>query len=73
MYHCPRRSRGVLVKGDARSMFFRKDCTYQWMLEKCVSEVYTEEERKNADSRGIPIWSSNSIKIDVDDGTEELD
>ena len=78
MYHCPRRSRGVLVKGDARNMFFRKDCSYQRMLEKCIAEIYTEEERENAefyiaDSRGIPIWSSDTIKIDVDNGTEELE
>ena len=78
MYHCPRRSRGVLVKGDARNMFFRKDCSYQRMLEKCIAEIYTEEEQENAefyiaDSRGIPIWSSDTIKIDVDNGTEELE
>ena len=78
MYHCPRRSHGVLVKGDARNMFFRKDCSYQRMLEKCITEVYTEEERENAefyiaDSCGIPIWSSDTIKIDDDNGTEELE
>lgn len=58
-------------------MFFCKDCTYQWMLEKC-KEVYSEEEQKSAefyvaDSRGIPIWNSDTIKINVDDGTEELE
>ena len=58
MYHCPRRSRGVLMKGDARNMFFRKDCSYQRMLEKCTAEA--DEECENA-------------KIDVDDGTEELE
>ena len=78
MYHCPRRSRGVLMKGDARNMFFRKHCSYRRMLEKCIAEVYTEEERENAkfyiaDSRGIPIWSSDTVKIDVDDGTDELE
>ena len=39
--------------------------------------VCREEERENAefyiaDSCGIPIWSSVTIKIDVDEGTEEL-
>ena len=55
-----------------------KDCSYQRMLEKCIAEVYAEEEWENAefyiaDSHGIPIWSSDTIKIDVDEGTEELE
>ena len=33
------------MKGDARNMLFRKDCSYQMMLEKCIAEIYTEEER----------------------------
>ena len=58
-------------------MFFRKDCSYKRMLEKC-REVYNEEEQKNAefyiaDSRGIPIWNSDTITIDVENGTEELE
>ena len=66
------------MKGDARNMFFRKDCSYQRMLEKCIAEINTEEEQENVefyigDSHRIPIWSSDTIKIDVDNGREELE
>ena len=46
------------------------------MLEKC-REVYSEEQKNAkfyiADSRGIPIWNSDTITIDVDNGTKELE
>ena len=48
MYHCERRGRGIVVRGAAQNMIFRKNTTYQRMLERC-KEVYTEEEHENAD------------------------
>ena len=46
------------------------------MLNKCVTELYKEEERKNAefyiaDSKGIPVWHKDKIVIDMEStGTE---
>lgn len=66
-----------MVRGAAQNIIFRKNTTYQRMLERC-KEIYTEEEQENADfyvadSRGTPIWSSDKIKIDVANGSEEFE
>ena len=47
-------------------------------VRKCIAEIYTEEEWENAefyiaDSCRIPIRSSDTIKIDVDNGPQELE
>ena len=57
-------------------MIFRQSTTYKRMLEKCI-EVYPDKKQSNAefnvsDSRDFPIWSSNAIVIDLDDGPQEM-
>ena len=66
----------MAIRGEARNIIFRRSTTYKRMLEKCT-EIYSEEERSNAeffvaDSRGHPIWSSDKIVIDLDDGPQEM-
>ena len=67
----------MAIRGEAvRNMIFRRSTTYKRMLEKCM-EAYPEDKRSNAefyvaDSRGFPIWSSDTIVIDLDDGPQEM-
>ena len=76
MYHCGRRGRGIHIRGvTPTNIIFNKDCTYQRMLEKCCS-IYSTEEREKAtfyiaDSRGVPIWTSDYLVIDGEDGKEQ--
>lgn len=77
MYYCERRGRGIAIRSSAQNMVFRRDCSYQRMLERCM-EVYSDDERQNsefyvADSRGVPIWSSDKITVDTEEGQEELE
>ncbi len=71
MYHCSTRGRGIRIRGDTpTNVIFPKACAYQRMLEKCIKELgYSEEDKKEnshylADSKGIPIWKSDTICID---------
>ena len=76
MYYCPKRGRGVAIRGEVQNMIFRRSTTYKRMLERCI-EVYPEEEQTHAqfyvaDSRGFAIWSGDTIVIDLDDGPQEM-
>lgn len=78
MYYCPKRGRGVVMRGEAaQNMIFRRSTTYKRMLERCM-EVYNQEEREGAefyvaDSRGCRIWSDDKIVIDLDGGPQEME
>ena len=76
MYHCPRRGRGVLIKAfPAKQVVFRRDCSYERMLEKCQQEVYPEPQAGAkyyiADSTGVDICGSGFIMVDNEAGEEE--
>ena len=45
------------------------------MLERCISVLKCDGEESHyylADSKGIPIWSDNTISIDGSEGEEEI-
>ena len=47
MYHCYRRNKGILDRQYVtQSVVFRKDMTYQRVLEKCVSVVFPDDAHK---------------------------
>ena len=52
-------------------MLLRKDYAYKRMVDKCVKEMYSEDERKNAefyiaDAKGVPVWSNDKIEVDME-------
>ena len=78
MYHCQRRNKGILDKQFvAQSMVFRKDVTYPRMLEKCISMVFPDDSSDGgkyymSNGRGMPICDGEYIRVDNDEGEEEL-
>ena len=77
MYHCTKRNKGILDRGYAsKGVVFRKDMTYQRVLEKCVSAVFPNDSSDGkhyvANGRGIPIFSGDNIAIDNNEGEEEF-
>ena len=78
MYHCQRRNKGILDKQFvAQSMVFRKDVTYPRMLEKCISVVFPDDSSDGgkyymSNGRGMPICDGEYIRVDNDEGKEEL-
>ena len=72
MYHCDKKGRGVHIRGGRlKNILLRVDCTYSRMLEKCVQELYSNEEQEQnyfyiADTRGIAIWNGDKIEVDVE-------
>ena len=64
--------------GGPRNVLLRRDCSYGRMLAKCMSELYTEEERKNAefyiaDAKGIPVWHKDKIEVDMESSGKEVE
>ena len=59
-----------------KNIFLRKDSTYTRMVEKCAQELYGKEPEQDnctfyiADSKGIEVWSSDDIKVDVEGSGE---
>lgn len=78
MYHCPRCNKGILDKQFVtQSVVFRKDMTYHRVLEKCISVVFPDDmtdscEYYVSNGRGMPICSEEYIRVDNDEGVEEL-
>ena len=79
MYHCYRRGRGIQQRGlPPTNINFNPSCTYQHMLDRCKNLLsYTEEEKKSsqfylADSKGVPIWTSDQISVDDKSGERHL-
>ena len=76
MYHCPKRGRGILRRGvPPTNIIFKKSCSYQHMLERCISMLKYDKkdcEFYLADSKGVPIWTANTISMDDDDGEGEI-
>ena len=72
MYHCGKRGRGIHVRGGrVKNVLLRADSTYGRMVKKCVQELYSEKEQEShkfyiADSRGVEIWNSDQIEVDVE-------
>ena len=64
--------------GSPRNVLLRRDCSYGRMLAKCMSELYTDEERKNAefyiaDAKGIPVWHKDKIEVDMESSGKEIE
>ena len=78
MYHCLHRSKGILDRQFVtQSVVFRKDMTYQRVLEKCISVVFPDDKTDDceyyvANGRGMPICGEEYIRVDNDEGVEEL-
>lgn len=77
MYHCQNRGRGVIKRGvPPTNIIFKKNCSYQHMLERCLNIMKYEKNGKLnfylADSKGVPIWTVDTISIDSDDGEKEI-
>jgi hypothetical protein len=56
---------------ELKNVLLRDDWSYQKLLDKCVQEIYSEEEQENAtfymgDKGGVPIWTSDTFEVDVD-------
>ena len=74
MYHCYKRGRGILQRGiPPTNINFNTSCIYKHMVERCKNLCsFTEEEKQNefyiADSKGVPIWTSDEISVDVESG-----
>ncbi len=56
---------------------FRKSCTYDRMLQKCVTELYPDHPEQGveyyiADGSGLPICAGETIRMDCDDGEQEI-
>ena len=76
MYHCPRRNKGILDKQFVSvSVVFRRDMSYQRVLEKCISVVFPSStpggEYYIANGRGMPICDDDYIRMDNEKGIEE--
>ena len=78
MYHCPNRGRGIIKRGvSPTNIIFKKNCSYQHMLERCLNILKYEKNDDTeyvyylADSKGVPIWTADTISID-DDGEKEI-
>ena len=76
MYHCPRRNKGILDKQFVSvGVVFRRDMSYQRVLEKCISVVFPTstpgDEYYIANGRGMPICDADCIRMDNEKGIEE--
>lgn len=78
MYHCPRRNKGILDRQFVtQSIVFRKDMAYPRVLDKCICAVFPDEVQDGCDyyvsnGRGMPIYTGEHIRVDNEDGVEEL-
>ena len=76
MYHCTKRGRGVHIRAsEYKNVLLRDDWSYQKLRDKCVQELFTKDEQENAtfyiaDKGGIPIWTNDTIEIDVNSEIE---
>lgn len=64
--------------GCPLNVLLRRDCSYQRMLNKCLSELYSEEEAENAefyiaDAKGIPVWHKDKIEVDMESSGREVE
>lgn len=64
------------MKGSKfKNVLLRRDSSYKRMLEKCVQELFTDEEQTKhnfyiADTRGVAVWSGDSIAMDLEGSGE---
>ena len=73
MYHCHRRNKGILDRQFVtQSVVFRKDMTYQRMLEKCISVVFPDETDVYYVSNGRGMCICNGDYIQVDNNEEPI-
>lgn len=78
MYHCINRGRGILRRGSPPvNIIFNKHCSYQHMLERCISTLKYDNKNEEyeyylADSKGVPIWTKDTISIDEETGEREI-
>ena len=78
LYHCYRRNEGILDRQYVtEGVVFRKDMTYQRVLEKCVSVVFPDDAHDDckyyvSNGRGMHIYVDEYIRVDNEEGEEEL-
>ena len=63
MNHSKTREKGVNTSSPIQCILVKKDCTYSWMLSKCVEQLYGTSDCSSyylADSSGIDITSGVS-------------